>query len=88
MACSGNALGDDKVRRQMLVTGVEKMTKIENMKNNILEPLASSPALSATSGDVFGAPRRKIYSCIAEMLHAMLEVIPAQVNFPAGRLPE
>ncbi len=60
MVSSENALGDDKVHREMLVTGVEKMTKIENLKNDILEPLASSPVLSGISGDVFGAPRRKI----------------------------
>jgi len=60
VAWPGNALGDDKVRRQMLVTGVEKIAKIEHLKNYILEPLASSPALSGISGDVFGAPRRKI----------------------------
>ncbi len=51
MAYPGNALGDDKVHRQMLVTGVEKITKIENLKNDILEPLASSSAAeSRTNG--------------------------------------
>jgi len=31
------------------------MTKIEHLKNDILEPLASSPGLSGTILDVFGA---------------------------------
>ena len=60
MVWSENPLGDDKVHHEMLVTGVEQMVKIYNLKNGILEPLASSPALSGISGDVFGAPRRKI----------------------------